>query len=65
MPELKLEGSADDAEEAWSAFTGLEATDWRFLPYSGGLMDQPELLMRNVYRIKALSNALRERNREK
>jgi hypothetical protein len=62
---LKLEGDRNDAEEAWGAFASMEATDWRFLPYAGGLMDQPELVMRNLYRIKALSNALRERNREK
>jgi hypothetical protein len=38
----------------------MEATDWRFLPYAGGLMDQPELLMANVYRIANAARALKE-----
>lgn len=34
---------------AWLVWTQMQATGWQFLPLSGGLMDQPELLMRNLY----------------
>ena len=55
-----LEGSDADLEEAWLAFTQLEATGWQFLPYAGGLLDQPDLLMRNVFRIKLVADQKRE-----
>jgi hypothetical protein len=38
----------------------MEATGWRFLPYPGGLMDQPELLMQNVFRISTVARAMEE-----
>lgn len=55
-----LEGGEIDLEEAWSAFTQMEATGWRFLPYAGGLLDQPELLMRNIYRIARVARNMEE-----
>jgi hypothetical protein len=27
----------------------MEATDWRFLPYGGGLLDQPDWLMADLF----------------
>lgn len=60
IPRAYCEGSQDDLEEAWSAVTLMEATSWRFLPYAGGLLDQPELLLSNIFRIKAVINAVRE-----
>lgn len=41
----------------------MEATGWRFLPYAGGLLDQPESLMRNVLRIANIVNKLKEVNK--
>lgn len=55
-----LEGGDADLEEAWLAFTQLEATGWQFLPYTGGLLEQPDLLMRNVFRIKLVADVKRE-----
>jgi hypothetical protein len=60
MPETKILGDWADLEEAWDAYTQMEATGWNFLPYSGGLFDQPELLMRNVYRIAAITRKTRD-----
>ncbi len=59
-----LEGSDADLEEAWLAFTQMEATDWHFLPYAGGLLEQPELLMRNLYKIKVVANNAREAHQD-
>ena len=36
----------------------LESTGWKHLPYSGGLLDQPDRLMENVATIAWLSNIL-------
>lgn len=55
-----LEGGDADLEEAWLAFAQMEATGWQFLPYAGGLLDQPDLLMRNVFRIKYVADQKRE-----
>lgn len=30
-------------------YTWLQAIEWRHLPEAGGLLDQPDLLMRNVF----------------
>lgn len=57
-PQADLQGSWEDLEEAWTAFTQMEATGWKWLPYEGGLLNQPELLMGNLYRLK---NLMRER----
>lgn len=59
-PQADLEGAWEDLEEAWAGFTLMAATGWRHLPYAGGLLDQPELLMRNINRIRALMNARTE-----
>lgn len=53
-----ITGGMEDLEEAWGAYTQMEATGWHHLPYAGGLLDQPELLMQNIYRI---ANAVRQR----
>lgn len=58
IPEADLAGDWDDMEEAWTAYTLMESTKWQFLPYAGGLLDQPEALMRNILRI---SNIVRAR----
>lgn len=49
-----LVGDKDDLEEAWKYYTWMEACkahDWRFLPRQGGLEDQEELLMSNIFMI--------------
>ncbi len=47
--EEELEGTPEDMELAFQVFTQMQATDWRFLPAPGGLLDQPELLMNNLF----------------
>lgn len=59
-PRANLQGTWADLEEAWAGFTQMEATGWRHLPYDGGLLDQPELLMSNLYRLKTLMQARTE-----
>ncbi len=44
-------GDECDFEEAWKFFTWLEAIDWKVLPIAGGLQDQDEVLMENIFRI--------------
>lgn len=56
-PQAILEGTQADLEEAWAAWAQMSATGWRFLPYEGGLLDQPELLMSNVFRIERVARA--------
>jgi hypothetical protein len=48
---LILHGTQEDTEEAWQAYGILEATGWHTPPYAGGWMEQPELLMDNVFKI--------------
>lgn len=59
-----LDGGPGDFEEAWKAFVLLEAVEWKHLPYTGGLMDQPDLLMRNIFRVKYLHGKLKELNKD-
>ena len=48
-----LTGGAEDIQEAWKYFTWMQALDWHFLPAAGGLEDQDEVLMNNVFSINA------------
>jgi hypothetical protein len=56
-----LAGDAGDLEEAWRMFTWTEATQWRHLPTAGGLQDQDEMLMNNIFAIAAAINRVRNR----
>lgn len=38
----------------------MESTDWRFLPYSGGLLDQPDWLIADLLTISGLSQQVRK-----
>jgi hypothetical protein len=38
----------------------MEITNWRFLPYSGGLLDQPDWLLGDLLALNQTSNQLRE-----
>jgi hypothetical protein len=49
-----------DLEMAWRAWILMEATDWRFLPCAGGLLDQPETLIADLLTIAALSHRVKE-----
>lgn len=40
-------------ELAYQVFTRMQATGWKFLPVAGGLLDQPELLMNNLFVLAA------------
>jgi hypothetical protein len=46
-----LIGDDADVEEAVKMFTWLEAFDWKVLPGAGGLEDQDEVLMSNIFAI--------------
>lgn len=36
----------------------MRATGWRFLPYAGGLLDQPEWIMHDLIELTAEHNRL-------
>lgn len=47
-----------DPEAAWQAWSLMEATDWRFLPRAGGLLDQPEALLEDILTLATLARAV-------
>jgi hypothetical protein len=59
-PDNVLVGTVDDMEMAWHTFTLMQATAWRFLPFSGGLLDQPQLLMDNLFTLVAQFNEIKK-----
>ena len=38
----------------------MQATDWQFLPFPGGLLDQPEWLMDDLFTIRAEAEHIRK-----
>jgi len=42
----------------------MEATGWKFLPYPGGLLDQPEALLDDLFKIRLAAERVKERLRE-
>jgi hypothetical protein len=42
----------------------MEATGWRFLPYPGALLDQPDPLIEDLLTISGASTRVRESLRE-
>lgn len=40
-----------DLDAAWQVYQLMAATGWRFLPYPGGLLDQPEWLIDDLLTI--------------
>ena len=50
----------DDLEEAWKYFIWLEAVDWKHLPKAGGLEDQDELLMENLFAVTMFVRKIRK-----
>jgi len=38
----------------------MRATNWQFLPIAGGLLDQPDALMSDIFAIEAAYNVLQE-----
>jgi len=55
-----LAGDMDDLEEAWKYFIWLEAVDWKHLPKAGGLEDQDELLMENLFAVTMFVRKIRK-----
>ena len=55
-------GDMQDLEEAWRMYTLMEATEWHFLPSFGGLAEQDEVLMNNVFAIASQVAILRGSN---
>jgi hypothetical protein len=41
-----------DVEEAWKYYVMMTATQWYFLPAAGGLEDQDEVLLDNIFSIR-------------
>jgi hypothetical protein len=41
-----------DQKEAWDMYVQLELVAWHVLPSAGGLLDQDDVLMENIFRIK-------------
>ena len=49
-----------DLEEAWRYFVLLEAIEWKHLPRAGGLEDQDEILMSNIFSILAFVRKMKK-----
>lgn len=56
MPDVQL----NDPDGAWYVWRLMEATGWRFLPYPGALLDQPETLIDDLMIISQASMHVRE-----
>lgn len=52
----------NDFDTAWRVWTQLEAVDWRMLPFAGGLLDQPEALMDDVFAIAGAYSSVKKMN---
>lgn len=52
-----------DFETAWKAWTMGEAFGWQTLPFSGGYLEQPEVLMIDMNMIAAISRRVKESKR--
>ena len=61
MPDLI--GDEADLEEAWRYFIWLEATEWKHLPKAGGLEDQDEILMNNIFSILAFVRKMKSKTK--
>ena len=57
-----IAGDMDDLEEAWKYFVLMEATDWKHLPKSGGLEEQDEALMDNIFAITSFVRKVQKAN---
>ncbi|MFA5416893.1 MAG: hypothetical protein WC341_00405 [Bacteroidales bacterium] len=55
-----MEGDLSDFEEAWKYFVWMQATDWKLLPTTGGLEDQDNLLMNNIFKIASFVQKLKK-----
>lgn len=53
-------GDIADLEEAWKYFVWMEACEWKHLPRAGGLEDQDEMLMENVFAITSFVRKVRK-----
>ena len=47
-------------ELGWEAWKLMQAFGWKFLPYEGGLMDQPETLMDDILAISSANEKVKE-----
>jgi hypothetical protein len=52
-----FQGDPDDAYRVW---TQLNATEWKHLPSSGGLLDQPEALWNDVLAVEFMHRRVKE-----
>jgi hypothetical protein len=62
-PRAILDGDEMDMEEAWKTWTlmrTMKALGLPALPFSGGYMQQPEMLIDNVLRIERVAQAFEE-----
>lgn len=64
--EIDLVGNVEDVETAWRVYLVLASVNnlgWHVLPYAGGVLDQPEVLLTNLLSIHAYLNKLEEARR--
>jgi hypothetical protein len=47
--------------EAWRYWVLLEAMEWKHLPRAGGLEDQDEMLMENIFMIASAVQRLKKK----
>ena len=64
----KADSNADDEEDDWtldqpelslSIWNAMEATGWQHLPFPGGLLDQPDWLIHDLYVLAWRKHVLR------
>jgi hypothetical protein len=51
-------------EESFEIWSLMEATDWKYLPYAGGLLDQPDWLLEDIFTLSWRSRYVREMVRD-
>jgi hypothetical protein len=59
LPDVQF-ATREDLERAWAAWVWLERVEWRCLPLSGGLLDQPAALMRDILKVARVAQWVRK-----
>lgn len=56
-----LIGDEDDVKEAWKYYAWCAAFEWKFLPRAGGLEDQDDVLMNNIFEVRNMVEKARKK----
>lgn len=61
---MSEEWDLNEPELSWKVWVMLETMEWKHLPYAGGILDQPEWLMEDLYTLSARRSALKSAMKE-